>query len=106
MSHESLGATMIVIALVGGGAVVAGPTTWVGWLNFLVLQWLGVRLVRWGNAPDVMPRCLEMFPTCPTCSSPRHLGLAWPVLPLSGWWTRYVPRAPRPMRRRGMGGCA
>lgn len=50
--------------------------TWVGWLNMLVLQWLGLRLAYVVPAAGV------------ALAPPRRVGwaLAWGVLPLAGWW--------------------
>lgn len=48
--------------------------TWVGWLNFLVLQWLCFRL---GRERDTVGRHL------------RWMTVRW-VLPLTGWWSHYV----------------
>jgi len=50
--------------------------TWVGWLNFLLLQWVGLRLCGVFDG-----------------GSAAWVGWSyyWPVLPLSGWWTDYVP---------------
>lgn len=48
---------------------------WFGWLNFLILQWFGVRLARIADGADG-----------------RTLGWTWLrwVMPLSGWWFPYV----------------
>ena len=51
--------------------------SWLGWLNFFVLQWFFVRLqevgrTEWGKWVHE-----------------RWELLLWPV-PLSGWWTRYL----------------
>lgn len=49
--------------------------TWMGWLNFGVLQWLCVRLQ---GSFDDETRVIE----------------AWQIrfaLPLTGWWSDYVP---------------
>jgi len=76
------------------------PKSWCGWLNFLALQWFGVRVVRAfeasyeytctsesGEQKDIRQRAIAPGP------------LAWWgvcfVLPLTGWWGRYLPEAPR-----------
>lgn len=52
--------------------------TWIGWLNFLLLQWFGVRLMWWFMRAD-----------------DKRIGLLFPVVPLTGWWTDFRPRDPR-----------
>ncbi len=52
--------------------------TWVGWLNFLLLQWLGIRLARLREDGRT-----------------AGFGLLAPVLPLSGWWSEFIPCEPR-----------
>lgn len=53
--------------------------TRLAWLNFIFLQWLTIRLAR---------VCLD------TDEGLKQIGwcLMGPVLPLSGWWGRYVGR--------------
>jgi len=52
------------------------PKTWVGYLNFLLLQWLFVRLGR-------------------VCVGDEVVGHYWliGIVPLTGWWSgyRYMP---------------
>ena len=52
--------------------------TWVGWINFLILQWLFVRIVGRFNERGQF----------------AGWGLLGPVLPLTGWWGYYQPRHP------------
>jgi len=47
--------------------------SWFGWLNFIILQWLGVRL-----AAEVKKKNIIGWT------------LIGPILPLSGWWGRYI----------------
>ena len=51
------------------------PHTWVGWLNFLVLQWFFWRLA---SVEDT--------------DTGKRVGWSWvgPVVPITGWWTNYV----------------
>ena len=49
--------------------------TWVGWLNIIVLQWLFVRLFYATNDQDEVV----------------NYGFIFPVLPLTGWWSDYIP---------------
>lgn len=56
--------------------------SWLGYLNFVVLQWFGMRLAR------VMQQDFE--PHLGTCK-PYQVGwklLRW-VWPLTGWWSDY-----------------
>ena len=53
--------------------------TWVGWLNFLLVQWLCVRIAGRIDHSGKF----------------AGWGLRGPVLPLSGWWGDYLPRRPR-----------
>lgn len=55
--------------------------TWVGWLNFLLLQWFGVRL---GGRFEK-----SRYPA-PVVFAGWFVRV--PVLPLSGWWASYIPR--------------
>jgi hypothetical protein len=59
------------------------PHSFIGWLNFLVLQWIGLRIVR----------ILDN-------DSGKLIGLGWiwPVAPITGWWSDYWP--PNPSIRR------
>ena len=64
--------------------------TWLGWLNIIVLQWLGVRLFREGQWRD------KHFET-------NSFGLYIGIVPGSGWgsdfkgpaWTVHFPRLAR-----------
>ena len=49
---------------------------WLGWLNILILQWFFVRLA-WYKYDESD----EVFYT-----------LWGPVLPLTGWWGRFIPK--------------
>lgn len=66
--------------------------TWLGALNFLVLQWFGVRLAR--HVLSVSPgyTCDAGGRIIGTGDIAVRLGWVWlgPVLPLSGWWGAYV----------------
>lgn len=53
--------------------------SWVGWLNFLVLQWLCVRLQGEVDLDD----------------GATKWAFIGPVLPLTGWWSRYWPKKRR-----------
>lgn len=51
--------------------------TWMGWLNFIVLQWFFIRLQGCVESKE----CLVLN--------------AWDIrftLPLTGWWSDYLPR--------------
>lgn len=48
------------------------PRTWVGWLNFLVLQWLFIRLARVTHSAGT-----------------DWAVLRW-VVPLTGWFSDYI----------------
>ena len=50
--------------------------TWVGYLNFALLQWVGLRLYRQVEADGRV----------------SGFGLLGLVLPLTGWWNNYAPR--------------
>jgi len=45
---------------------------WLGYLNFLILQWLFIRLTKWEE------------------DNQNGFGLLIGVLPLTGWWSRYI----------------
>lgn len=56
--------------------------SWLGWLNFLLLQWFCIRLARirdLRDAPDGSQHSVTIGYTL----------LRWPV-PLTGWWSRYI----------------
>lgn len=55
--------------------------TWIGWLNFMIFQWLGIRLQGVVRSRDDM-----------TISK---LQIRWGHLPLTGWWSGYWPRGDR-----------
>ena len=78
----------LVGALVALAAISAGATTPLGWLNFFVLQWFGIRLARkMEPVPPPPPGAGRGFRR-----PMRQVGwtvLRW-VWPLTGWWgTRY-----------------
>jgi len=54
----------------------------VGWLNFLVCQWLGFRIQREYEV-DRYGRPSRLV----------GVELLFPIVPLTGWWSRYLPRA-------------
>ena len=60
------------------GFVAGFPYTWIGFLNFLILQFLGMRLVRISVIND---RGIEVHR--------EHHVFGW-VLPFTGWWGLYV----------------
>lgn len=66
--------------------------TWVGALNFLLLQWTGWRLAR--EIVSVSPgyRCDDEGNVLAVTDIAivRRWSLVGPVLPLSGWWGPYV----------------
>lgn len=77
------------------------PRTWVGWLNFLILQWFGVRLARVLERRviphDVLGASLEAMGTI-TREKRLRIGGYWAtvgytwirwVWPLTGWWSDY-----------------
>jgi len=49
--------------------------TWVGWLNIIVLQWLFVRLYYAES----------------DSGSVENYGIIFPIVPLTGWWSDYLP---------------
>jgi surface polysaccharide O-acyltransferase-like enzyme len=56
--------------------------TWLFWLNFLVLQWFGIRLAREGYWEQVTLD-QKIFRT-------MAFGFYGPYLPLTGWWDEYA----------------
>lgn len=48
---------------------------WVGWLNLIVLQWFFVRL----------------FYSMNDAGQIEHYGLFFPIVPLTGWRSDYIP---------------
>lgn len=57
--------------------------TWVGWVNFIVLQWFGLRLTRILAGHKDEPGGTQ--------AAARTIGWAttrW-VWPLTGWWSDY-----------------
>lgn len=61
--------------------------TWVGWLNTLLLQWLFVRLQ---GVIDEIDR-----PSGGRLIVRNYWTLIFPVVPLTGWWSDYVPKRHR-----------
>ncbi len=53
--------------------------SWIGILNQLIFQWFFIRLNAYidSNTQDIV-----------------GLGIVFPVIPLTGWWGRYIPRKP------------
>lgn len=66
--------------------------TWLGMLNFAVLQLVGIRVVRILSRVRMVgdPRRQLVL---------QSFGWMGPVLPFTGWWTDYFPRRPE-MRMR------
>ena len=58
--------------------------TWLGYLNFGVLQWLFIRLERTVDCND----------------HSKHIawGIIGPIIPLTGWWNRYIWLTPKGWR--------
>jgi hypothetical protein len=54
---------------------------WYGWLNFLVLQWFFVRLIK-----------------CQSSARGTWYEVTGFMLPLTGWWGSYVWIGPKPKR--------
>lgn len=52
--------------------------SWVGWLNVLILQWFFVRLQG-------------AFDEHEDGTTATYWALILPVIPLTGWWSNYVP---------------
>lgn len=70
--------------------------TWLGALNFLVLQWLGVRLARVverREAGSLTPCGTIQIATDITGSKRHWKTVRWTLLrwiwPLTGWWSTY-----------------
>ena len=85
----------------------AGVDTWLGQLNFLVLQWFGVRLARVMATEGLDHRITNAFvvpgggiSVSGTARPGREVQIGWTVLrwvwPLTGWWGdyRYIARRP------------
>ena len=53
-----------------------GPYTWAGWVNQVICQWFWFRIQG-----DVGPEGTRW-------------SLLFPVVPLTGWWGRYIPSDP------------
>ncbi len=68
--------------------------TWLGVLNFVVLQWFGVRLCRitWFEEPfqdlHAAQRALRDGIGGERMQSTRYAMLRW-IWPLTGWWNEY-----------------
>lgn len=67
------------------GAILADAWTPLGVLNFCVLQWFGVRVVRVVCVPCREKRALGIVVTC---TRPGWCVMRW-IWPLTGWWTDY-----------------
>lgn len=72
--------------------------TWLGALNFLVLQWFGVRLARVTVTEWAPPRVTSIESGRVTYGRAfeqreRVIVLRW-IVPLTGWWSdfRYIAR--------------
>lgn len=52
--------------------------TLIGWFNLLILQWFFVRLFYVEEEDGTI----------------SGWGLNFPVLPLTGWWSNYIPAKP------------
>lgn len=52
--------------------------SWVGWLNIIILQWFFIRLYYSVNEQN----SIECY------------GFLFPIVPLTGWWSDYVPQKP------------
>lgn len=81
--------------------------TWLGLLNFLVLQWFGLRLARvcrveryFSRGDVVGPLLLRMGWISRDDMLKRHVTVGWKLLrwvwPLTGWWSDYRWIARRP----------
>lgn len=53
--------------------------TWVGWLNIILFQWVFVRLYRSWGCGDEYGKVIAY-------------GFFYPILPLTGWTTDFVPQ--------------
>jgi hypothetical protein len=63
------------------------PESWVGWLNFLVLQWLFLRLCgEYNYQPQLSPDG-----RLPFLLWPDGFSLFFPVTPLTGWFAGWIP---------------
>jgi len=81
--------------------------TWLGWLNFIVLQWFGVRLARCYATELRCGRIVNavvMPGGAVSVGSQWHRGrrvqvgwklMRW-IVPLTGWWSdfRWIARRP------------
>ena len=45
---------------------------WLGYVNFIIIQWLFIRLTKWEE------------------NDQKGFGLLIGVLPLTGWWSNYI----------------
>jgi hypothetical protein len=45
---------------------------WLGYLNFIIIQWLCIRLTKWQE------------------NNQKGYGILIGVLPLTGWWSKYI----------------
>lgn len=58
-----------------------------GLLNFLILQWTGFRLAL--TIERIQPSSSR------ACVLRCYWAILGPVVPLTGWWGRYVPKRPK-----------
>jgi hypothetical protein len=81
-----------IVSLLLGGALAARATTPLGLLNFVVLQWFGVRLTACCDTagPDAA-RGRWWSAAAPTGGRVWWRFTRW-VWPLTGWWSSYRPR--------------
>ena len=80
--------------------------SWLGALNFLVLQWLGIRLARitWFAEPfdniEAAQRALRGGIGSDRRVVTRYAVLRW-IWPLTGWWNEYRWITQRPFTVHG-----
>lgn len=53
---------------------------WIGWLNIIVLQWFFIRLYYVEATQNSAESYIERY------------GFMFPIIPLTGWWSDYIPR--------------
>ncbi len=72
---------------------IIGSYSIVGILNMLIFQWLCFRLIGIINIPDYTDEELATLPTGRKSDDGRYFtgfGLLGFMLPLTGWWNKYV----------------